>query len=183
MKRLQRAAILLSLAEKLRAKESWCGETHLQKGAYLLQEMLGIPLELEYHLYKHGPYSFELSDELTSLRADRIFDQEVQQYPYGPKLKPGTMADKVKETYPKTLNKYDQAVTFVADHLGDSGVAVLEGLATALYVTKEGKSGEDVSDRAVRLREIKPHVSQEDARFAVCRIDHMRTDWASLIGV
>ena len=86
MKRLQRAAILVTLAEKLRDQGSWCGETHIQKGTYLLQELLGVPLELEYCLYKHGPYSFDLSDELTSLRADRIFDQEKQPYPYGQNL-------------------------------------------------------------------------------------------------
>ena len=130
-------------------------------------------------LYKHGPFSFDLSDELTSLRADRVFDQEVQQYPYGPKLKPGSLADRIKETYPSTIDKYDQAVTFVADHLGDSGVAALERLATALYVTKEGKSGEGINDRADRLREIKPHVSPEDAFASVSLIDLMRVEWAS----
>ncbi len=31
MKRLQRDAVILSLIENLRAKGSWCGETHIQK--------------------------------------------------------------------------------------------------------------------------------------------------------
>lgn len=66
MKRLQRDAVILSLIENLRAKGSWCGETHIQKATYFVQELLRVPLEFEFVLYKHGPYSFDLSDELTA---------------------------------------------------------------------------------------------------------------------
>lgn len=181
MKRLQRAALLVTLAENLRARGSWCGETHIQKGAYLLQELLGVPLELDYCLYKHGPYSFDLSDELTSLRADKIFDQEKQPYPYGPKLKPGEMAQKARELSPKTLAKYEQHVTFIADKLADSGVQTLERLATALYVTKEGVSGDDVAARAARLHEFKPHVSLDEAQQAVEWLDRLRQESEMLL--
>ncbi|MDY0383191.1 hypothetical protein [Trichlorobacter sp.] len=180
MKRLQRAAMLVTLAEKLRDHGSWCGETHIQKGAYLLQELLGIPLELDYCLYKHGPFSFDLSDELTSLRADKIFDQEKQPYPYGPKLKPGEMAQKVRDLSPKTLAKYEQHINFIADNLGDNDVKALERLATALYVTKEGVSGGDVNARATRLHEFKPHVPMDEARQAVERIDRLWQESAML---
>lgn len=176
MKRLQRAALLVALAEKLRMHGSWCGETHMQKGAYILQYLAGVPLELDYCLYKHGPFSFDLSDELTSLRADKIFDQEKQPYPYGPKLKPGEMSGKVRELYPKTLAKYEQHVKFVADNLADSDVKALERLATALFVTREGASGAAVDARAVRLNQIKPHVSLEEARQAVEDIDSLQAE-------
>ncbi|HIJ87988.1 MAG TPA: hypothetical protein HPP97_09960 [Desulfuromonadales bacterium] len=181
MKRIQRAAILVTLAENLRARGSWCGETHIQKGAYLLQELLGVPLELEYCLYKHGPFSFDLSDELTSLRADKIFDQEKQPYPYGPKLKPGEMAQKARELSPKTLAKYGQHVTFIADNLGDNDVKALERLATALYVTREGISGDDIDARAARLHEFKPHVPLDEARHAVERLDKLREESEMLL--
>jgi len=181
MKRIQRAAVLVTLAEKLRDHGSWCGETHIQKGAYLLQELLGVPLELDYCLYKHGPYSFDLSDELTSLRADKIFDQEKQPYPYGPKLKPGEMAQKSQELSPKTLAKYEQHITFIADNLGASDVKALERLATALYVTKEGICGNGVDARAARLHEFKPHVPPEEARKAVEQLDKLRADSEALL--
>jgi uncharacterized protein YwgA len=181
MKRIQRAAILVTLAENLRARGSWCGETHIQKGAYLLQELLGVPLELDYCLYKHGPYSFDLSDELTSLRADKIFDQEKQPYPYGPKLKPGEMAQKARELSPKTLAKYEQHVTFIAENLGDSDVKALERLATALYVTKEGSCGDSVSERAARLNQIKPHVVLDEAQKAVEDLDRLREESEMLL--
>lgn len=180
MDRLQRAAILLSLAEKLRERGSWCGETHIQKGAYILQGLVGVPLGFDYCLYKHGPYSFDLSDELTALRADGIFDQEKQPYPYGPKLKPGGMAQKIWEMYPKTLEKYKQHVSFVADNLGSSDVKTLERLATALFVTLEIGVGASVDARAARLNELKPHVSLDEAREAVERLDRLRED-ASLL--
>jgi len=180
MDRLQRAAILLTMAEKLRERGSWCGETHIQKGAYILQGLVGVPLGLDYCLYKHGPYSFDLSDELTALRADGIFDQEKQPYPYGPKLKPGDMARKIREMFPKTLEKYEQHVSFVADNLGASEVKTLERLATALFVTLEGECGASVDGRAARLHELKPHVPLGEAREAVERLDRLRED-ASLL--
>ena len=60
MERLQRAAILTELMDRLRADGSWCGETHVQKATYFLQEVLGVQTGFEYILYKHGPYSFDL---------------------------------------------------------------------------------------------------------------------------
>ena len=48
MKRLQRAAIVTELAEQLTAQGSWCGETHLQKATYFLQELLEVPTGFEF---------------------------------------------------------------------------------------------------------------------------------------
>lgn len=173
MERLQRAAVLLSLAENLREKGSWCGETHLQKAAYLLKEMLGVPLEVDFVLYKHGPYSFDLTDDLARFKADGILQEVAMPYPYGPQIKPGKLAEQIKQKYPKTTAKYLPFVQFVADNLGDSKVTVLEQLATALYVTREGAAGTDVNARATRLNNLKPHVQLDEARSAVERVDRM----------
>src|SRR6266545_4036200 len=64
MKRLQRAALLTELVEQMRAHDSWCGETHLQKATYFLQELLDVEMDYDFVLYKHGPFSFDLRDEL-----------------------------------------------------------------------------------------------------------------------
>jgi len=45
MDRLPKAAILTRLARELRASGSWCGETHMQKAVYLLQDLLDVPTE------------------------------------------------------------------------------------------------------------------------------------------
>ena len=68
MNRLQRAAVLLTLLEQLQARGSWCGETHVQKSVYFLQDLLQVPLGFEFVLYKHGPYSFDLNDEITAVQ-------------------------------------------------------------------------------------------------------------------
>jgi hypothetical protein len=41
MERLKQAAILNRLIHALREQANWCGETSIQKTAYLLQETLG----------------------------------------------------------------------------------------------------------------------------------------------
>src|ERR1700679_4231265 len=87
MNRLQRAAVLLTLLAALKQRGSWCGETHLQKSVYFLQELLGVDLGFPFVLYRHGPYSFEISDDLTALRADLLLNLKLR-LPYGPSLEP-----------------------------------------------------------------------------------------------
>src|SRR3982074_3089967 len=93
------AAILLSLIEHLKNLGSWCGETHVQKAAYFLQELMDVPLNFDFILYKYGPYSFGLSDELGAMRADsliRLFPNP----PYGPSLAPGEATEQIKKRFP-----------------------------------------------------------------------------------
>jgi hypothetical protein len=64
-----RSAILLDLAAQLREHGSWTGETHVQKAAYFLHELLGVPSGLRFVLYRHGPFSFDLRASLNKLEA------------------------------------------------------------------------------------------------------------------
>jgi uncharacterized protein YwgA len=64
---IDRSAILLDVAEQLNANGSWTGETHIQKAAYLMQELLGVPSGFKFVLYRHGPFSFGLRDSLNKL--------------------------------------------------------------------------------------------------------------------
>lgn len=171
MKRLQRAALLIYLVEALRARGSWCGETHIQKSLYFLQELLGLPLGMRFILYKHGPYSFDLSNELEAMQADYLLDDELQPYPYGPKLLPGKGSQQIKEKFPKTLDKYSKQIEFIADKFGDKKVSELERLATALYVTLNPE--EDSEDRAERVHQLKPHIEIDDANAAVREVDNI----------
>ena len=169
MKRLQRAALLISLVEALRARGSWCGATHIQKSLYFLQELLGLPLGMRFILYKHGPYSFDLSNELEAMQADYLLKDELQPYPYGPKLLPGEGSQQIKEKFPKTLDKYSKHIEFIADRFGDKKVSDLERLATALYVTLNPEG--DSKNRAERVHQLKPHIKVEDALSAVQEVD------------
>ncbi len=172
MYKYQRAAILFELIESLRAHGSWCGETHLQKAAYFLEELYGIPLQFGFILYKHGPFSFELRDELTELRADGLLVLQPQP-PYGPRLDTTQFGKSIKERFPKTLDRYRLYIDRIAEKFGGKGVSELECLATALYVTKTLMLTGSVDSRATELRGIKPHIVLSEAQTALREIDTM----------
>jgi len=178
MNRLQRAAVLTALADELRKRGSWCGETHLQKTAYFLQELLGVALGYQFVLYKHGPYSFDLHDELTALRADQLLELRPQPYPYGPSLLPTAASADFRARSPRTLGACRRELDFTADKLADKGVAELERLATALFVTREMPDG-DAEARARRINQLKPHVSLDEARAAVAAVDRISREAAA----
>jgi hypothetical protein len=54
-------ALVGAIIKELADAGSWCGETHIQKTAYVAKELLGVPIAASFILYKHGPYSFDLS--------------------------------------------------------------------------------------------------------------------------
>jgi len=173
MKRLARASIILSLIDQLKAKGSWCGETHIQKTGYVLQELLRVPLEFDFVMYKHGPFAFDLRDELTALRADGLLELDVQS-PYGPKFVTTQRGKDIQDLHPKTLGRHEKALEFVAEKFGDKKVAELERLATALFITLTSKfQGKSVDTRASELHRLKPHVLTDGAQQAVKDIDRI----------
>jgi uncharacterized protein YwgA len=169
MDRLKKTALLTALAENLRKKGCWCGETHLQKATYFLQALEKVPVGFDFILYKHGPFSFELRDELTAMRADGLFDLN-QQWPYGPTLIPTPKSKLLRQQCSKTLQKYKRQLNFVSDQLGKQNVSELEKLATALYIRIEASSKTE-TQRAKYLHSLKPHVSLDDSLEAVKTVD------------
>jgi hypothetical protein len=170
MKRRQREAIVAALDIKLEERGSWSGETHLQKSVYFLQDLLGVPTEFTYILYKYGPFSRELRNELGTMRADGFLELVPQPPPYGPTLAPTPTAERqLIARWPKTLRLYDDELNFVADKLGGLGVGELERLATALWVIREMPEDNDTA-RAKRINQLKPHVSVDQARSALERV-------------
>lgn len=77
----------------------------MQKALFLAQELVGIPTDFEFILYKHGPYSFDFHDELTLLRADMMLDLERQPQPFGPKFITTFQSVKIEDRFPRTANK------------------------------------------------------------------------------
>lgn len=181
MERLKKAAIVTSLIERLRERGSWCGETHIQKATLFLQDMLKVPTDFDYILYRHGPFSFDLRDELTALRGDEILKIEPQSPPYGPKIGVTERAAYIQGLFRKTLADYNPRVDFVADQLGAKGVSELERLATALWVTRNHASM-PVADRAVGVTNLKPHIEISEAEAAIRTVDTMRRESRDLIG-
>jgi hypothetical protein len=174
METLERYAILISLLKKMKECESWCGGTHIQKSVYFLQQMLGVPTGFDYILYKHGPFSFELRDELTAMRGKLILKLDSKPYPYGPSYAPGAIAEAVERRLPKTIEEYFLQVNFVANNLSIMDVADLERFATALYIQSEEMGEARIEDCAARIHELKPHISVESAIEALKTIEMLK---------
>jgi hypothetical protein len=173
MDRLERSAIIIALIDRLKERGSWCGETHIQKAIYFLQELAGLQLGYRFVLYKHGPYSFDLNDEITAMRADALVRVEPQPHPYGPSLAPDDAGRQVERRYARAIAACEPALGEVADRLGPLGVVHLERLATALFVSHEAGMPRDLPGRAARLHALKPHVSAAEAAEALAAVDRM----------
>ena len=115
MDRMAKAA-LIELIEKLRQEGSWCGETHVQKAVYFLQNLMGVPLQFDFILYKHGPFSFDLRDELTALRADGILRLETRGL-YGARIAATDQSIYIR-VHPRTL---PDTIRLSTSHLDRSG--------------------------------------------------------------
>jgi hypothetical protein len=177
---LRRKAILTSLIQKMVVHGSWCGETHVQKTVYFLSDVFSLDLDLDFLLYKHGPFSFDLRDTLADMKADNLVEIRIRRENYGPSLLPGNMAEDFIERYPKTLGKWEPVLEFVASNIGARSVAELERLATALYVWHQ--EGIDESDIPTRVHELKPHVSLVEAMEALHAVQEL-LDKAEMMGL
>ncbi len=172
MNRLAQEAILVGLARRLDEKGSWSGETHIQKAAFLLHELANVPFDFEFILYKHGPFSFELRDELSSMRGDRLLERQPQPAPYGPRIIATERGRELEARLARTMKRYGDALEWVAEQTGQRNVLELERLATALWITKR-RGGADVESRATELTQIKPHVDRDAALAAISEIDKL----------
>ena len=171
MEQTEKAAIVLGLMDALYSQDSWCGETHVQKCGYLVQEILDVPPAFEFVLYKHGPYSFDLHDLLGEMRADLLIDRETKPAPYGPTLKPSESGIKLLRQHASTTAPFGAATALVAERYGGMGVAELERIGTAMYVTRMEDS--DPGERARLITELKPHVGYDAALKAVQEVDEL----------
>jgi len=173
MGRMKNAALITRLVERLREQDSWCGETHIQKAVYFLQHLINVPLGFPFILYKHGPFSFELRDELTALRADSLLTLEHDPR-YSPRIATTEQSKYIQNRFPRTLATYDSRIAFIAQRLGPKGVVQLERLGTALYVQLEGAG--TASQRIRKITTLKPHITEYEAIDAVREVDKMLSD-------
>lgn len=170
MDRLERAALLLRLLEELHKQGSPCGQVHLQKAVYFAQGLMDIPLGFRFVLYRHGPFSFDLRDECTALRADHLLRFGSIQ-PWGAEYEPTDRKEYLDGIYRDRVDRYSESIAFVAGTIGDKGGAELERLGTALFVTLDERTGSTAEDRSSRVTDLKPHIPTDKARMAVEKID------------
>jgi uncharacterized protein YwgA len=166
-------AVVASLVENMQDRHGWCGETHIQKTAYFLKGLMGVPLNYNFVIYKHGPYSFDLHDDLMAMKANRFLRTEYRSPYYGPSFKQGELKDVLTRRFPKTLKKYQRQIEFIAEELSEKNVRQLERLGTALFIT-ERHPDSSVGERSRLVNELKPHVPVNAAREAVEAVDELK---------
>jgi hypothetical protein len=175
MNRLEKASLIISFMETLCNKGSWCGETHIQKAMYFLQHLTNVPMEFQFILYKHGPFSFDLRDELTALRVDGVLELHIRP-PYGPGLLPTQNGKRIRDHFLKTVQKYSKQMEFIAEYLGEKNVIELERTSTALFVTLTSEIQAQQA-RANEINRLKPHIPIDAALNAVQEVDDMRDEY------
>ncbi|MBR0752585.1 hypothetical protein JQ604_10350 [Bradyrhizobium jicamae] len=174
MSALNQTSIVLYVMKALKANGSWCGETHVQKTLFLCQELLGVPSHFKFILYKHGPYSFQLSEHLQGLIADE-FVYVRSRPPYGPSLE--LSDDAAVFARPVAVDGHlSRRLDFIAGKVGRKGVGELERLATAVYVNEKHGVHLSLEQRAGLLTSIKPHVAADAARAAFLEVDSLQRE-------
>lgn len=163
MERLEKISFLLLLIGALEKKGSWCGETHVQKTLYFLQKLTNISTDFEFVLYKHGPFSFDLRNELTSLQAINYLSLEPQSYPYGPSIRVTTVGAAFLEKFKAKSASYSQYIDSIVSKLGAMSVAELERYATAFYVSSDRGWDSNKEERANAIHRLKHHISKDQA--------------------
>jgi hypothetical protein len=176
-----RCALIVELVEKLHTQGSWCGETHVQKATYIIQEIAKINIGYKFVIYKHGPFSFELSSELSSMRAANIIELSFPRLDYGPSLRATEFGKRVYETNKENVKELDGAMNFVTKWFGSRDVRYLERVATAYFVTQKHPS-ESVESRAKRINELKAHVDLQAAEEAVKTVDQKKIEAREIAG-
>ncbi len=149
----------------LQELHSWCGETHIQKTAYVAKATRHVPFKSEFVLYKHRPYSFDMSNALLQMRAQKIITA-TPQGGYGSSFSLNdSIWPAVRRAAEPTLEAHGEKIRFVCSKFARKKVAELERIATAIYV--HYNFGDLVpSQQHAKLNELKPHISIPEARVA-----------------
>jgi hypothetical protein len=157
-------ALILGMIETLSAQGSRTGKTHVIKGLFLGRAAGALDVPFQFFLYKHGPYATEIESSLEQMKSYGAITVEPAYDGYGVMLRPGGMASFVKEQAPLTVET-QQGIDRVCRFVQGKNVGQLERFATAAWIrTREGV--EDPDAVAVRLNELKPHVSVREGRDA-----------------
>lgn len=146
----------------------------MQKTVFFLQELAEVPLDFEFVLYKHGPFSFDLRDELTFMRAQGFLQLEPQ-YPYGPSLLPGIKGEVLRAAFQNISDEFAAETRWLAQEIGRKTVAELERIATAFFIISREPLRADV---AQRLTALKPHITLSEAKNAISEARRIIRDFS-----
>jgi len=160
----------------LAQKETWGSETRIQKLVYFLQNLLDIPLDFEFILYMYSPYSYDLRDKLTSLRADKLLTLETNRYS-GPRFVTTDLGKNYQEASPEILKLFKKQLELVINALGTKPILELEQLAIAFHLTQLAEKQEEpnfLDDWAEELQKWRPKISVNNGQDFLEKSDFIR---------
>lgn len=158
----EKKTLICLILEALKKQGSWCGETHIQKAAYLAKEMFKIPLEeYDFFLYRYGPYSSEISVDLATMRNEEIIVRTAT-YPFGATYGVKENKEIPSEDMEECRKQYGKKIDFIAEKFSDKGVGYLERLCTAHWVIRN-YTNKTTDELAETLSEIKVKIPLETA--------------------
>lgn len=164
-------SLVLRAMNRMWAHGSWCGETHIQKNMFFLQELMGIPFQWSFVLYKYGPFSFDLAYLIGEIHGYSLV-KLVPQWGFRPKIKVTELGKDFYQDQDEVHCTFDKGIEFVTRELGIKNVDELERLSTGLYVSLDKRyQNKGVPARAKRLTELKPHIQLSDASSAIEQAD------------
>lgn len=169
MNRLQKAALIVEMLDKMIEKGSWAGETHLQKCVFFLQNIRSVPIGYEFQLYKYGPFSFDLRDDLVRLQAESMVELAPRSSSYGSSLAPSKTSLLLRKHFSRTLKKYQDEIDCVADYFGSLNANDLGRLATAYYFHLEDSSSSN-EEIGKMVNSVKPYITVSEGAEAAQHI-------------
>ena len=175
---IEKWVVIGELVRGLREQQGWAGETHLQKTLFFLQELLQVPMGYDFMLYKHGPYDFDLHDELGGMLTNSLLALE-HRPPYGPRFKVGDVGEGLINQRRNDIVSYIHHIEFIAETLSKKDIRDLERLGTALLLKKEFPDL-DQETLASKIVELKPHISQSMALSAVQEVSEIENKAKSI---
>jgi uncharacterized protein YwgA len=154
-----RLGAIVAIVNRVRNKTGQLGKIQLQKLIYFLQQT-GVPLGYRFEIYHYGPYSFELSDQISSLDSLGVLSVVADPSGYGFDIRVGPHGNKYEVD-----TRYDAKINEVIERFGSDTPANLEVKSTLHFVNKVLKkhSGGNPSETLVvsKVKELKPRFSDE----------------------
>lgn len=157
MDKIDQKAIIALLIEKMNTGKLWASPFFLQKAVFLLQELYKIPLEFNFYIYKHAPFSNELQDTLNQMRIDDIIKVETNH------LKPGNLIinNNGKQILSKLKKGPENEINSVINIMNEYPTSSLDHLTSAIYIcTSSIQFGKSKSNM---LRHCNPFISKKES--------------------
>ena len=178
MELMKQTALLLNLIDRLSENEGNTSEVHLQKHVYFLQELLEVPLNFEFIMYKNSPYSFDFRDNLTSLRADWLLTFEINRF-HRPCFVTTELGKSFQTRFPITLKNYQRAIDFIVDYLGSKQIRVLGQWATTLFIERFKDKFSDSSDNmSLELDKLKQAIWVQPDEMVIEQFADISSKWS-----